>query len=339
MRVFADRLGETLSRQWHRCYLLFGNEPLFIQESRDHIIQKAKQLGFEEHHRFAVDSSLDWNDVYDCTQALSLFSSRQIIELTLPESGVNATIAKQLLDIAEHLHEDIVLIITGTKLTRAQESAKWFKALNGCLVTCTTPDIKHLPQWVMRRCNKVGLHADHEAIQLLCQWHEGNLFALSQSLQKLALLFPDGQLTMIRVQESLSRHNHFTVFHWVDAILEGKPKRADRVLGQLQAEGVEAIILLRTIQKELMQLIKMQQMLSQSTLSQVFERFRVWQNKKPLYSAALQRLPLSRLKQAIQLLACIEVQAKTQYEQSPWPFIHQLTLNLSSTDSRLSLQP
>ncbi|MGR5456476.1 DNA polymerase III subunit delta, partial [Vibrio alfacsensis] len=115
---------------------------------------------FEEHHRFSVDSSLDWNDVYDCTQALSLFSSKQIIELSIPESGINAAIAKQLLEISSHLHEDIVVIITGAKLTRAQESAKWFKALNGCLVSCAAPDVKHLPQWVMRRCNASGLKPD-----------------------------------------------------------------------------------------------------------------------------------------------------------------------------------
>ncbi|ASI90117.1 DNA polymerase III subunit delta [Vibrio mediterranei] len=339
MRVFADRLAETLNRQWYGCYLIFGNEPLFVQESRDSIIRHARQLGFEEHHRFSVDSSLDWNDVYDCTQALSLFSSKQIIELSIPESGINAAIAKQLLEISSHLHEDIVVIITGAKLTRAQESAKWFKALNGCLVSCAAPDVKHLPQWVMRRCNASGLKPDGEAIQLLCQWHEGNLFALSQSLEKLSLLYPDGQLNLLRVQESLSRHNHFTVFHWIDAILEGKPKRANRILLQLEAEGIEAVILLRSIQKELQQLIKMQQMLTQSSLNQVFDSFRVWQNKKPLYSAALQRLTAIRLKQAMQLLASIEVQVKTQYELSPWPFLHQLTLNLSATDSSLSLHP
>ncbi|MGR5456953.1 DNA polymerase III subunit delta, partial [Vibrio alfacsensis] len=88
-----------------------------------------------------------------------------------------------------------------------------------------------------------------------------------QSLEKLSLLYPDGQLNLLRVQESLSRHNHFTVFHWIDAILEGKPKRANRILLQLEAEGIEAVILLRSIQKELQQLIKMQQMLTQSSLN------------------------------------------------------------------------
>lgn len=339
MRIFADRLVEHLAKQWHHCFMLFGNEPLFVQESRDSIVKHAKQLGFEEHHRFSIDNSLDWNEVYDCTQALSLFSSKQIIELTVPESGINAGTAKHLAEIAPQLHDDIVLIITGTKLTRAQESAKWFKALNACLVSCNTPDIKQLPQWVMRRCRANNLTPDGEAVQLLCQWHEGNLFALSQSLEKLGLLYPDGQLNLIRVQESLSRHNHFTVFHWVDALLEGKPKRAHRILTQLESEGVEATILLRTIQKELMQLSKMQQMLRQSSIREVFDKFRIWQNKKPLYSAALNRLTPEKLHQAIQLLTAIEIQVKTQYELSPWPYLQQLTLNLSSADNSLSLQP
>ncbi|WP_210444816.1 DNA polymerase III subunit delta, partial [Vibrio crassostreae] len=166
MRIFADRLSEQLAKQLSSVYLIFGNEPLLLQESREAIQKAAKQQGFEERHRFAIDSSLDWNQVYDCTQALSLFSSRQVIELELPESGVNAAIAKELLAISEHIHSDILLILVGTKLTKAQESAKWFKALSnqGHWVSCLTPDVSRLPQFVQARCRQIGLTPDPEAI-------------------------------------------------------------------------------------------------------------------------------------------------------------------------------
>ncbi|WP_017084470.1 DNA polymerase III subunit delta, partial [Vibrio splendidus] len=206
MRIFADRLSEQLVKQLSNVYLIFGNEPLLLQESREAIQKVAKQQGFDERHRFAIDNSLDWNQVYDCTQALSLFSSRQIIELELPESGVNAAIAKELLAISEHIHSDILLVLIGTKLTKAQESAKWFKALSnqGHWVSCLTPDVSRLPQFVQARCRQIGLSPDPEAIQMLAQWHEGNLFALTQSLEKLALQYPDGKLTLVRLEESLS---------------------------------------------------------------------------------------------------------------------------------------
>ena len=327
MRIFADRLTEQLSKQLHPIYLLFGNEPLLLQESRQAILQVAKQQGFEERHRFTIDASFNWYQVYDCCQALSLFSARQLIEIELPETGVNAAIAKELVSVAEMLHSDLILVLIGSKLTKAQESAKWFKTLSapGCWVNCLSPDVQRLPQFVQSRCRSLGLKPDAEAIQMLAQWHEGNLFALTQSLEKLVLLYPDGYLTMVRVEESLSRHNHFTVFHWTDALLAGKGNRAQRILRQLEAEGTEVVILVRTIQRELTQLLQMQMQARNSTIAQVFDSYRIWQNKRPLYSAALQRLSTTRLQALLQLLARIEVQSKTQYEISSWPTLHQLS--------------
>ncbi|NOH97990.1 DNA polymerase III subunit delta [Vibrio sp. 99-70-13A1] len=328
MRIFADRLTEQLNKQLSQVYLIFGNEPLLLQESREAIQIAAKQQGFDERHRFAIDNSMDWNQVYDCTQALSLFSSRQIIELELPESGVNASIAKELLALSDHLHDDIMLIVVGTKLTKAQENAKWFKALSnqGHWVSCLTPDAQRLPQFVQTRCRAMGLSPDAEATQMLAQWHEGNLFALTQSLEKLALQYPDGQLTLVRLEESLSRHNHFTPFHWIDALLAGKGNRAQRILRQLEAEGVEAVILLRSLQRELTLLLQMQQQLKQMPIGQVFDKYRIWQSKKALYNTALTRVSHKQLHSLFALLTQAELYAKTQYEHSPWPLIHQLSV-------------
>ncbi|WP_367988399.1 DNA polymerase III subunit delta [Vibrio sp. NTOU-M3] len=337
MRVYADRLNEQFAKQLHGVYLLFGNEPLLIQESRQAIQQQALSQGFEERHRFGIDASFDWNEVYDCCQALSLFSSRQLIELELPESGVNAAIAKELVNLADVLHDDILFVLIGTKLTKAQENSKWFKALSakGAWVSCLTPELHRLPQFVQARCRALNLQPDNEAVQMLAQWHEGNLFALSQSLEKLTLLYPDGQLTLIRLEESLSRHNHYTPFHWTDALLAGKAKRSQRILRQLEAEGTEDVILIRTIQKELLLLIQMKQQSQQSSLAQIFESHRIWQSKRPLYSAALNRLNLKKLQTLIHLLTQIELQAKTQYEQSSWPQLHQLSLELCMPEVQL----
>ncbi|AUI85526.1 DNA polymerase III subunit delta [Vibrio azureus] len=337
MRIFADKLADHLTKHVKQVYLIFGNEPLLIQESREAIQAMARQQGFEERHRFVVDASLDWNQVHDCFHALSLFSSRQLIELELPESGVNATVSKELVSLYEMLHDDIMLVLIGSKLTKAQENAKWFKTLSnkGDWVSCLTPDLQRLPMFVQARCRTLGLKADQQSLQMLAQWHEGNLFALSQSLEKLALLYPDGELTVVRLEEALSRNNHFTTFHWIDALLAGKANRAQRILRQLEAEGVESIILIRSIQKELSQLLNMHQDLTQMSMSQLFEKHRVWQNKRPLYNAALTRLSQQRIYALLSLLTQAEIQAKTQYEQSVWPTIHQLSLESCSPEIKL----
>ncbi|MDF4825835.1 DNA polymerase III subunit delta, partial [Vibrio parahaemolyticus] len=171
------------------------------------------------------------------------------------------------------------------------------KALSskGDWVSCLSPDLQRLPMFIQTRCRTLGLKPDQQSLQMLAQWHEGNLFALTQSLEKLALLYPDGELTIIRLEEALSRHNHFTTFNWIDALLAGKTNRAQRILRQLEAEGGETVILIRSVQKELSQLLNMHQDLTQMGMNQVFEKYRVWQNKRPLYNAALARLSASRI--------------------------------------------
>ncbi|NOH72696.1 DNA polymerase III subunit delta [Vibrio pectenicida] len=330
MRLFAERLPEQLDKQLHSTYLLFGNEPLLLQESRQSIREVTFAQGFEERHNFAIDASFDWNLTYHCCQSMSLFSSRQLIELELPDAGVNASIANALLNLADMLHNDIILVIVGKKLTKAQENAKWFKTLfsRGCWVNCLTPDLSKLPQFVQTRCRKMKLQPDTEAVQLLAQWHEGNLFALTQSLEKLALLYPDGQLNLIRLQESLSRSNHYSVFHWTDALLIGKAKRSQRILRQLQAEGIEPTILLRTVQKELILLLTIQQKIQFQPIGQIFESHKIWQSKQALYSSALNRLSKNKLTQLMQLIAKAEILSKTQYETSCWPLLQQLSIEM-----------
>lgn len=339
MRIFADKLAENLERKFFPIYLLMGNEPLLLQESKDLLYKSAKDKGFLDKQRFTLDKQVDWNLIFDCCQALSLFSNQQIIELEIPETGVTAASAKELVNLTTMLNPDILLIVIGNKLSRAQENTKWFKALhqNGLLVSCNSPELRQLPQFVQQRCRKLKLTPDAEAIQMLAQWHEGNLLALAQSLEKLALLYPDGKLTMPRVEAALSRHNHFTPFQWTDALLAGQAKRAQRILRQLQAEGQEAIILLRTIQKELFLLIEMRQSFDHgSAFGKIFDQHRIWQNKRPLYTSALQRLNLAFLQRQVHLLCQLELSVKTTFDQDPWPKLSQLSIELCQPTTKLS---
>ncbi|OEF26274.1 DNA polymerase III subunit delta [Vibrio rumoiensis] len=339
MRIFADKLAEHLERKQYPIYLVMGNEPLLLQESRDLINKHAKSVGFFEKQRFVLDKQLDWNDVFDCCQALSLFSNQQVIELEIPEAGLSAAAAKELITLSGMLNPDILLVVVSNKaLSRAQENTKWFKALhtNGVLVSCNSPELRQLPQFVQLRCRKLKLVPDAEAIQMLAQWHEGNLLALAQSLEKLALIYPDGKLTLPRVEAALSRHNHFTPFQWTDALLAGQAKRAQRILRQLHAEGQEAIILLRTLQKELFLLLEMKQSFDQKVhMGKIFDQYRIWQNKRPMYTACLQRLNAHHIQRQIHSLTQLELSVKTTFDQDPWPQLSQISIEICQPSARI----
>ncbi|MCW0348188.1 DNA polymerase III subunit delta [Pantoea ananatis] len=332
IRIYPEQLSAQLREGLRACYLLTGNEPLLLQESADAIRASALAQGFEEHLSFTLDAQTDWDSLFMSCQSLSLFAQRQTLTLQFPENGPNAAIAEQLIKLAPLLHADILLICRMAKLSKAQENSAWFKALSAhaVLVPCQTPEQAQLPRWVVSRAKILKLDIDDAAVQLLCYCYEGNLLALAQALERLSLQWPDGKLTLPRVEAAVSDAAHFTPYHWVDALLGGKSRRALHILQQLEREESEVAILLRTLQRDLMTLLHLQRHQSQQPLRTLMDQQRIWQNRRNLFTEALQRLDASRLQQTIHLLMQIELTLKQDYGQSVWPQLQTLSMLIAN---------
>lgn len=332
IRIYPEQLSAQLREGLRACYLLTGNEPLLLQESADAIRASALAQGFEEHLSFTLDAQTDWDSLFMSCQSLSLFAQRQTLTLQFPENGPNAAIAEQLIKLAPLLHADILLVCRMAKLSKAQENSAWFKALSAhaVLVPCQTPEQAQLPRWVVSRAKTLKLDIDDAAVQLLCYCYEGNLLALAQALERLSLQWPDGKLTLPRVEAAVSDAAHFTPYHWVDALLGGKSRRALHILQQLEREESEVAILLRTLQRDLMILLHLQRHQSQQPLRTLMDQQRIWQNRRNLFTEALQRLDASRLQQAIHLLMQTELTLKQDYGQSVWPQLQTLSMLIAN---------
>ncbi|MEH4800833.1 DNA polymerase III subunit delta [Atlantibacter hermannii] len=330
VRVWPEQLRAQLKEGLRAAYLLTGNDPLLLQESQDAIRQAAQEQGFDEHHTRQIDNQTDWEEIFSITRALSLFASRQTLLLVLPDNGPNAVINDKLAELVNLLHDDLLLVVRTAKLTKAQENAAWYGALSsrGVMVNCQTPEQAQLPRWVANRAKNRQLALDDAACQLLCYCYEGNLLALAQALDRLALLWPDGKLTLPRVEQAVNDAAHFTPFHWVDALLAGKSKRALHILQQLRLEGGEPVILLRTVQRELLLMVTLKRQSSHTPLRNLFDQHRVWQNRRGLMTDALNRMSEDQLRQGVSLLSQIELTLKQDYGQSVWQELEGLSLLL-----------
>ncbi len=330
IRLYPEQLGAQLQESLRACYLLFGNDPLLLQESQDAIRRQAESQHFSEHFSITLDATTDWDEIFSLCQAMSLFASRQTLQLILPENGASAPIGEKLSLLSTLLHPDLLLILRGAKLTRGQENGAWFKALgrDAVLVTCATPEQAQLPRWVAARAKAMNLTLDDAANQLLCYCYEGNLLALSQALERLSLVYPDGSLTLPRVETAVNDAAHFTPFHWVDALLAAKSKRAGHILRQLRQEASEPVILLRTLQREVLLLLTLQRQMQQAPLRGLFDQHKVWQNRRPLLTQALQRLSPRQLHQAVAQMTRLEIALKQDYGYPVWTDLDALSLLL-----------
>ncbi|MDU2481057.1 MAG: DNA polymerase III subunit delta, partial [Klebsiella sp.] len=298
IRLYPEQLRAQLTEGLRAAYLLLGNDPLLLQESQDAIREAAAAQGFTEHHTFTIDNSTDWQAIFALSQALSLFSSRQTLLLILPENGPNAAINEQLATLIGLLHDDLLLIVRGNKLTKAQENAAWLTALaqRAVQVSCQTPEYAQLPRWLAARAKQHQLQLDDAALP--------------------------------RVEQAVNDAAHFTPYHWVDALLAGKSKRVLHVLQQLRLEGCEPAILLRTLQRELLLLVTLKRQSTHTPLRSLFDKHRVWQNRRQLLSDALARLSGEQLRQAVTLLTRAELTFKQDYGHDVWPELESLSLLL-----------
>lgn len=327
LKIYPDKLSAQLKRALRSVYLLSGNDPLIHQEAHDQILTVARAAEFLDQHTHTIDGHTDWPAIFMACQSPGLFSSRQILTLQFSENSPNAQACEQLLQLRNVIHSDLLLILHLTKFSRTQEQSQWCQQLlaNGVHIPCQAPDITQLPVWIQARARALELKLDEEVIRLLCYCYEGNSLALAQTLQKLALLWPASTITLPRAEAVVNDATLFSPFQWIDALLAGKSKRAIHILQQLQQEDIELVVLLRSLQRELILLLELSSV-AKSNLRSTMDKLRIWQTRRTLYVETLQRLTRTQLIQITQQLAKLERCLKQDYGRSAWPYMETLTL-------------
>ncbi|WP_457913411.1 DNA polymerase III subunit delta [Candidatus Gillettellia adelgis] len=330
IRIYSNQLAAQLRKGLCKHYLLIGNEPLMLQESQDLIRDAAKQQQFSTYYSISLDIHADWDAIFNICQTINLFTRRQILLLIFPDNGLFSPFENHLTQLSELLHNDILLILRSSYLPKSQEKSVWFKALscNAVYVSCQSPTPTQLPRWIFARAQLMQLTLEDAANKLLSYCYEGNLLALSQVLEMLSLLYPDGILTVSRINQVVYDASYFTPLHWINAILEGKNDRAWHIFQQLKKRDVEPAILLRTLQRELLVLLTIQRYMVLVPLHTLFDQHKVWKNRQNLITQAIHRLSTDQLRQAVQRLRQSELILKTDHIQLVWLELETLSMLL-----------
>lgn len=307
MQVYPNRFAEHLGRGLQAFYLVFGDEPQQKLHSIELIRQTAKKQGFDERQSMVADNQFEWNQLLEATQSLSLFSSRQYIELELPTGKPGAEGSKILSSLAEQQNPDTLILLHGGKIGKDVQNTKWFKALDkqGAYVPCYPLEGNPLHQWVLQQLNEAGLTASPENSKLICDYCEGNLLAAKQEIEKLKLLYPDTALTPELIEKSIVDQSRFNVFQLIDVLLAGDAQRSVKMLYRLESEGIEPNIVLWALVREWQTLHHLLFLQSQGQ-SPNWMQLRIWKNRQSLYQNAMRRLNLSQLEKIQQKLSVLD---------------------------------
>lgn len=331
MRIKPDSLEQHIEKSLPPVLVISGDEPFLVQESASRYRQACRNAGFTERLVYNSGKGFDWQELESHTQSLSLFGEKKIVELqwsALPEEP-----GKRLLQHwAENPPEDTCLLITSSRIAPSTLNAKWFGTLekHSLHVTVWPISAQELPHWVTRRLQKCGFRATRGAVKALCENVEGNLLAASQEVEKLALLFPPGDIDETQVLQSVADSSHYSVFDLASEVLKGQSQHALHILHTLQGEGVAASIVLWTLARDIRVLGKLKR--RQGEPSAILKKAGIPKMRWGQYESCSSRIQPARLMRAHRYCRQTDEAIKGLGADHPWLLIQNACLLLCNVD-------
>ena len=292
MQLRPDQLPTALARGVRPLYTVHGDEPLLAQEAGDLVRAAARAAGYTERKVFSVSGPhFDWSGLLGAAQAMSLFAERQLIEVRIPGGKPGKEGSEALQRYCETLSDDVVTIVHLPRLDRQQQGSAWFAALDSAGVSVRVDPVerKALPQWIAQRLAAQGQRvqegdAGAQTLAFFADRVEGNLLAAHQELQKIALLYPQGELGFEQIEAAVLNVARYDVFKLGEAVLAGQTARVLRMLDGLRAEGEAPVLVHWTLAEDIRALKRVKDAVAQGKpLPMALRESRVWGAKERLF--------------------------------------------------------
>ena len=332
MKIRANQLSSHLQNSLAPCYLVTGDEHLLVAEALDEVRKAAREGGFETRELHVAAAGFDWNQLTASTGNMSLFAERRIVELRLPTGKPGRNGGQAIVDLVEQAGPELLFIVTAPKLDRSAAASKWAKAIEkkGVALQVWPIGLRELPGWIANRMRQAGLQPDRDAVALIADRVEGNLLAAGQEIEKLRLLLGEGKVTAADVNEAVANSSRYDVYKLADAALAGDAQRAVRILGGLKAEGVEPVIVMWSLTRELRTLATLDDAVRQGTdLGSAMQVARVWNNRQGLVRSCISRHQHGDFHRMLKASGRADAAAKGQRYGDPWQMAADIVVGMA----------
>ncbi len=168
-----------------------------------------------------------------------------------------------------------------------------------------------IPAWVQSRARSLGLTLSPGAVRLLAEFVGSDLWALAGELEKLSIYAGGRPVGEEEVRALVTAVRETSVFPLVDAIVEGRPAAAVRLLRQLLRQESGAPYILAMIQRQLRHLAVAREMMDAGASSRrIGEALRLHDFALDRLLEQAPRYPPQRLRAAFRRLLEADLQIK-----------------------------
>ncbi len=253
MRLSTKQLAANLAKGLRPLYAIHGAEALLALEAADRIRDAARKDGATEREIFYAEPGVDWNRLGASAANLSLFASKRLVEIRIPTGKPGTEGGAAIEAWCARLPDDAITLVMLPELDWKSLKTNWFAALDagGTVIEAKAVSRDELPDFLAERLARQKQTASMETLEWLADRVEGNLLAARQEVEKLALLLPQGEVTLDAIRGAVTDVSRFERDTLVDAIHADDTARIARAVASLEAEGEPLPLLLWTLAEEL----------------------------------------------------------------------------------------
>lgn len=337
MQITSDDLPRQLAKGLAPLYVVYGDALLLAIEAADAVRAAAREAGYAERETFVAEQHFKWAELRNSAQSLSLFADRKVIDLRIPTGKPGTEGGQALQEYVANMSPDILTLITLPRLDKTAQKSQWFAALQRQGVMVTADDIPRaaLPGWIAGRLKRQEQSANRDTLEFLADRCEGNLLAAFQEVQKLALLFPAGELSFDQVKDAVMDVARYDIFKLSEAMLGGNAERYARILDGLRAEGTATVLVLWAISEDIRTLGRVLQAVQRGgNVDGALREARVWGPRQGLIGNAARRFKFPQVERGMQQAARLDKTIKGLRQGDVWDELLQLGMRFARQPGR-----
>ncbi|ALD15377.1 DNA polymerase III subunit delta [Buchnera aphidicola (Aphis glycines)] len=324
------RIKKKIIKKLNFFYILLGEDLILLNNNEKIIFHFAKKEHFKENYIINVKENTDWNQVINFYNSNDLFIKKKILVINLTTKNFNSVLIQNIKKLFFIKNIDILTIIKFNQLSKnfTKYLSTRNKVFNTHVIWCFTPYGTNFINWLKYEIQEKKIEMTKNAFLLLCKNYEGNTLSIYHVLNMITLTWKNQNITSQKIQYIINEFSVFTPSDWINAIFYNQIDKAFYILDIFRKQKYNPLILIRSLQQDLLQLIYIKRE-KITNIDSILKQNKIFFNRLKFFKFAIKSINFSNFLKVIRILLQIEIKIKEEYNFDIWVELKTLILLLS----------
>lgn len=311
MQALRDSLK---TGQWKKVYLFYGEESYLKRSYKKQV--KNAIVGEDDsmnYNYFEGKEAANVNEIMGIADTMPFFADRRLI--IVEDSGLFKTTASDAFcEYMANISDTTVLLFIESEIDKRNKLYKAVAANGSVIEMGRQPDNK-LVDWIVKMLVKEGKNITRKDLDYLLERTGNDMENISNEVKKLIdYTYGRDVITKEDIDDICTEQINGRIFEMVDAVSEGKQKRALELYGDLLLLKEPPMRILFMLSRQFSKLLQAGELVKKGMgKAQLAEQMKIQPFIAGKYITQLQKFPVAKVKKALEECAATEEAVKTGF--------------------------